>query len=63
MQVPAGSCTPLALCQPTAENVVLFLDQKLQGLSRIFVHPLENTATTALSTKGLDKFLRFVSSL
>jgi Ala-tRNA(Pro) deacylase len=57
-QVPLGSCTPLALCQPTAANVVLLLDQKLKSQDRIFVHPLENTATTVLSGEGLEAFIR-----
>ncbi len=57
--MPLGSCTPLALCQPTAANVVLLLDQKLKSLNRIIVHPLENTASMVLSAKGLETFIRW----
>lgn len=57
-QVPLGSCTPLALAQPSAANVALLLDDKLRGQDRVFVHPLENTATTVLSAAGLEAFLR-----
>ncbi|KAL4428411.1 hypothetical protein ABPG75_002500 [Micractinium tetrahymenae] len=58
LQVPLGSVTPLAACQPSAAGVALLLDQKLQGQPRIFVHPLDNTATCVLSPAGLEAYLR-----
>lgn len=57
-QVPLGSVTPLAACQPSAAGVALLLDQKLKEQSRIFVHPLVNTATCVLSPAGLEAYLR-----
>lgn len=58
-QVPLGSVTPLAACQPSAAGVALLLDAKLQGQPRIFVHPLDNTATCVLSPAGLEAYLRW----
>ena len=60
LQVPLGSVTPLAVCQPSAEGVVLLLDSKLRSVERLFVHPLENTTTTVMSPSGLETFLRCV---
>ncbi len=57
-QVPLGSVTPLAVVQPTATAVVLLLDHKLKGQDRILVHPLTNTSTVAISSEGLEAFLR-----
>ncbi|DBA97721.1 hypothetical protein WJX82_007259 [Trebouxia sp. C0006] len=56
--VPLGSVTPLAVVQPTASSVVLLLDQKLKGQERILVHPLTNDKTVAISSDGLEAFLR-----
>ncbi|DBA84531.1 TPA: hypothetical protein ACH3X1_006147 [Trebouxia sp. C0004] len=56
--VPLGSVTPLAVVQPTASSVVLLLDQKLKGQHRILVHPLTNDKTVAISSDGLEAFLR-----
>lgn len=58
LQVPLGSVTPLAACQPSAAGVALLLDQKLQAQPRIFVHPLVNTATCVISPEGLEAYLR-----
>ena len=58
VQVPLGSVTPLAVVQPTASSVVLLLDQKLKGQDRILVHPLTNDKTVAISSDGLEAFLR-----
>lgn len=58
--VPLGSVTPLAVVQPTASAVVLLLDHKLKGKDRILVHPLTNTSTVALSSEGLEAFLRSI---
>jgi hypothetical protein len=57
-QVPLGSVTPLAVAQPSAAGVALLLDAKLRGAPRIFVHPLDNTATVVLSPEGLEAFVR-----
>ena len=63
LQVPLGSVTPLALVQPTASSVVLLLDQKLKGQDRILVHPLTNDKTVAISSDGLEAFLRYGHTL
>eukprot|EP00887_Chlorella_sp_A99_P004889 scaffold4.g4889.t1 len=55
--VPLGSVTPLAVGQPGAGDVVLFLDQKLRSQGRLFVHPCDNRATAALAPAGLEAFL------
>ena len=57
-QVPLGSVTPLAVCQPSAAGVAMLLDAQLQQHPRIFVHPLDNRTTTVLSPAGLEAFLR-----
>ena len=58
LQVPLGSVTPLAVVQPTAASVVLLLDHKLKDQERILVHPLTNTSTVAMSSEGLEAFLK-----
>ena len=58
LQVPLGSVTPLAVAQPSAAGVALLLDASLKQQPRIFVHPLDNRATTVLSSEGLEAFLR-----
>ena len=58
MQVPLSSVTPLAVVQPTASSVVLLLDQKLKDQERLLIHPLTNTSTVAISSKGLEAFLK-----
>jgi len=63
LQVPLGSVTPLAVVQPTASSVVLLLDQKLKGQDRILVHPLTNDKTVAISSDGLEAFLRYGHTL
>lgn len=55
--VPMGSVTPLALANPTAANVVLLLDQKIRSETSIFVHPLHNAASLALTPAELETFL------
>ena len=58
MQVPLGSVTPPAVVQPTAASVILLLDHKLKDQERILVHPLTNTSTIAMPSKGLEAFLK-----
>ena len=59
LQVQPGSVTPLAVVQPTASAVVLLLDKKLKGKERLLVHPMINTSTIAISSAGLEAFLRY----
>jgi Ala-tRNA(Pro) deacylase len=53
-----GSVTPLAAINDTAGAVTVVLERSLLELDPVHVHPLENTATTALSADGLLAFLR-----
>ena len=61
--VPLGSATPLALANPSASSVVLLLDARFQQQQHLLVHPLTNTATTAITPAGLEAFLRSAPSL
>lgn len=58
--VRPGSVTLFALINDPDQYVTLILDAALLGESRVNFHPLENTATTALSK---DDMLRFISAL
>ena len=53
-----GSVTPLGVINDTAGMVTVVLERSLLELDPVHVHPLENTATTALSAEGLVTFLR-----
>jgi hypothetical protein len=57
-QVEPGSVTPFAAANPEAERVVLFLDQKIQGMDTLFVHPLVNTASLAMTPAALTAGLK-----
>ncbi len=46
--VPAGSATPLAAINNTDHAVIIVLDKSLAGDKPVLVHPLVNTATTAI---------------
>ena len=54
--VPAGSVTPFALMNDTARTIVV-VDQALMDFAEVNCHPLENTATTRLSTGDLLRFI------
>ena len=57
--VAPGCVTPLALANAdSARDVVLLLDAQLRAQDRVLVHPLTNTASTALAPAGLEQFLR-----
>ena len=58
LQVPLGSVTPLALCQPGAAGVVLLVDAGIQAKARVAVHPLVNTASLLLAPADLETLLR-----
>mgnify|MGYP003607976955 FL=1 len=53
-----GSVTPRGVLNDTAGTVTVVLERALLELDPVHVHPLENTATTALSAEGLVAFLR-----
>lgn len=58
LQVPLGCVTPFAVVNESARHVSLLLDQGLRTQRRILFHPLSNDLSIALSTVGLDKFLK-----
>jgi hypothetical protein len=56
--VPLGSVTPLALANPTAKDVVLLIDEGIRSQrTTVLVHPLDNTASLALTSGDLEAFL------
>lgn len=57
--IEPGSVTPLALINDRAHAVTPVLDQAMLEKTPLNFHPLENTATTALSNEAL---LRFVAA-
>src|SRR5262245_3750210 len=56
--VPAGSVTPFALINDTAQRVTVILDADMMRHARLHYHPLENTATTNISGADLLGFIR-----
>lgn len=53
-----GSVTPFGAINDKAGAVTVVLEKALLELDPVHVHPLENTATTAVSADGLVAFLR-----
>lgn len=53
-----GAVTPFALINDLDRRVTFVLDAALASVPVLNVHPLENTATTAISAEGLRLFLR-----
>lgn len=56
--VEPGSVTPLGAINDRAGRVTVVLDAALMGHDPVNVHPLVNTATTALAPDDLVAFLR-----
>lgn len=55
-----GAVTPFALINPSAKALSrVVLDSALMAAAPIWFHPLENTASTAVSPEDLVKFLVF----
>ncbi len=55
--VEPGSVTPLAAINDTGGRVRVFLDAALREAALIGVHPNHNSATLALSTEGVVRYL------
>jgi Ala-tRNA(Pro) deacylase len=53
-----GSVTPFGVINDTDGAVTVVLEKALMALDPVHFHPLENTATTAVSSDGLLAFLR-----
>ncbi|KXZ57037.1 hypothetical protein GPECTOR_1g98 [Gonium pectorale] len=64
LQVPLGSVTPLAVAQPEVADVVLLLDSRIRDPafvpdgSPVYVHPLVNTMSLAMSPAALEAAIR-----
>jgi Ala-tRNA(Pro) deacylase len=55
--VAPGSVTPLALMNDGACRVTVVVDAELLKFDEVNFHPLENNATTRLSTRDLTRFI------
>lgn len=55
-----GSLSPLALINDVAGNVDLVIDQDLSQEPVFLLHPLDNTATVALTKSDLEVFLEHI---
>jgi Ala-tRNA(Pro) deacylase len=55
--VAPGAVSPFSLINDSDRSVSFVLDKKLLGHCNIFLHPLNNTQTTCVTTQD---FLRFV---
>lgn len=54
-----GAVTPFTLINESTQALsAMILDAKLMNFDRVWFHPLENTASTAISPDGLLKFIR-----
>ena len=54
-----GAVTPFALVNPSAQALAgIVLDSALMGFDPVWFHPLENTASTAISPENLREFLK-----
>ncbi|CAM6088235.1 unnamed protein product [Calypogeia fissa] len=60
LKVPLGCVTPFALLNESARSVTLLLDEGCKSQPQLFLHPLSNDATTAISPSGLEKFLQII---
>uniref|UniRef100_A0A7C9D8H4 YbaK/aminoacyl-tRNA synthetase-associated domain-containing protein n=1 Tax=Opuntia streptacantha TaxID=393608 RepID=A0A7C9D8H4_OPUST len=60
LQVPLGCVTPFALINESARDVSLLLDQGFRTQECCLFHPLSNDMSIALTTNGLDKFLKSI---
>jgi Ala-tRNA(Pro) deacylase len=56
--VTPGSVTVFALINDTERRVKLVLDRGLYDQELVNFHPLANTATTAIRSRDLDRFVR-----
>jgi Ala-tRNA(Pro) deacylase len=56
--VEPGSVTPFSLINDRDRRVLPVFDTRMLGVSPLNFHPLANTATTAISSADLLKFVR-----
>lgn len=55
--VTPGSVTPFGLINDTEQTVSVVLEEAMLACEPLNFHPLENTATTAISSEGLLAFI------
>lgn len=55
--VPPGSVTPFALMNDKSASVRFLADEALVGFDLVNFHPLVNTATTAIKSADLPRFV------
>lgn len=58
--VHPGSVTPFSLINDLEKQVNVILDADMMKLDLLNFHPLENTATTAISSSDLAKFIETI---
>jgi prolyl-tRNA synthetase len=58
LQVMAGAVNPFALANDHGSVVKFLLDKAVLGVEKVIVHPMVNTASTAISSQDLLKFLQ-----
>ena len=56
--VEPGSVTPFALINPSTNCVNVLLQGRMMEKEILNYHPLENSATTTISSEGLLKFIK-----
>ena len=59
--VRPGAVTPLAMMHGAGENVTLGLDRDMLGAKQVYMHPLVNDRTIAMSGADLMRFLEAFS--
>jgi len=56
--ISPGSVTPFALLNDKAQRISLVLDERLMHEEMLNFHPLDNRATTTISSEGLLAFVK-----
>jgi Ala-tRNA(Pro) deacylase len=56
--IEPGSVTPFALINDTSAKVHVVLEKAMMEHELLNYHPLENTATTTIPSKDLERFIR-----
>jgi Ala-tRNA(Pro) deacylase len=60
--VSPGSVTPFGLIHDTAHHVHMFIDARLQNVSKISFHPCINTASIVVRWSDFLKFIHFTQN-
>jgi len=54
-----GAVTPFAVINAGEHNIKVVLDKEMMDNDLLNFHPLENTATTTISSQNLIKFMEY----